>query len=73
MTNPTYTDREKANRFTEWGAKTMLIIDGNSVYEIDEECIKKRKVSKDCGVYEKIMQTREKSEIQEGKKQKGKS
>lgn len=51
----------------------MLIIDGNSVYEIDEECIKKRKVSKDCGVYEKIMQTREKSEIQEGKKQKGKS
>ena len=33
-----------------------LIIDGNSVYEIDEECVKKRKPSKECGVYEKLLE-----------------
>lgn len=27
-----------------------LIIDGNSVFEIDEECMKRRKPSKDCDV-----------------------
>lgn len=27
-----------------------LIIDGNSVFEIDEECLKKRKISKDCDI-----------------------
>lgn len=27
-----------------------LIIDGNSFFEIDEECIKKRRVSKQCGL-----------------------
>lgn len=27
-----------------------LIIDGNSVFEIDEECVKKRKLSKDCDI-----------------------
>ena len=34
----------------------MLIIDGNSVYEIDEECARKKKVPKECGIYEKMMQ-----------------
>ncbi len=33
-----------------------LIIDGNSVYEIDEECVKKRRISKECGVYEKLLE-----------------
>ena len=33
----------------------MLIIDGNSVYEIDEECARKKKVPKECGIYEKMM------------------
>ena len=28
----------------------ILIIDGNSVFEIDEECYKKNKVSKDCNI-----------------------
>lgn len=28
-----------------------LIIDGNQVYEIDEECLKKKKPPKDCQVY----------------------
>lgn len=32
----------------------MLIIDENSVYEIDEECLKKRKVSSECKVIEKV-------------------
>ena len=27
-----------------------LIIDGNSVFEIDEECMKKKKISKDCDI-----------------------
>ena len=27
-----------------------LIIDGNSFFEIDEECIKKNKISKECGL-----------------------
>lgn len=34
----------------------MLVIDDNSVYEIDEECLKTKKVPKECGVYEKIQQ-----------------
>lgn len=34
----------------------MLVIEGNSVYEIDEECVRKRKVPKECRVYEKILQ-----------------
>lgn len=27
-----------------------LVIDGNSFFEIDEECIKKKKISKKCGL-----------------------
>jgi len=27
-----------------------LIIDGNSFFEIDEECLKRKKVSKRCGL-----------------------
>ena len=27
-----------------------LIIDGNSFFEIDEECIKKKRISKQCGL-----------------------
>ena len=32
-----------------------LIIDGNKVYEIDEECARKKKVPKECGIYEKMI------------------
>ena len=32
----------------------MLIIDKDSVYEIDEECIKQRRVPKECGTVEKL-------------------
>ena len=30
----------------------MLIIDKNSVYEIDEECLKRKKVPEECGTVE---------------------
>lgn len=34
----------------------MLIIDGHDVYEIDEECVKKHKVSKECKILEKLQE-----------------
>ncbi len=43
----------------------MLVIDGNSVYEIDEECIRKKKVPKECRTYEKIMREHSKKEKRE--------
>lgn len=52
--------RKKENRMGK------LIIDGNSVFEIDEECMKKRKLPKDCQLekyYEKeISYKKEESE-----------
>jgi hypothetical protein len=29
-----------------------LIIDGKNVFEIDEECVKRKRIPKDCGIYE---------------------
>lgn len=46
----------------------MLIVEENSVYEIDEECLKHRKVPLECGVYEKIRQARQKEEQKEEEK-----
>ena len=40
--------------------KKMLVIEGNSVYEIDEECLKRRKVPKECEVYVKLVKNRKK-------------
>lgn len=37
----------------------MLIIDGNSVYEIDEECLKKKGVPEECEVYQRLLKERE--------------
>lgn len=34
----------------------MLIIEENSVYEIDEECIRKKKVPPECKTAEKLRQ-----------------
>ena len=47
-----------------------LIIDGNSFFEIDEECIKKNKISKECGLdkYMKQDSTKEKKEYQKDNK-----
>lgn len=36
----------------------MLIVENNSVYEIDEECLKRRKVPEECEVYQKLVQKR---------------
>ena len=35
-----------------------LIIDGNSVFEIDEECIKKKKIPVECNI-DKYLNTEE--------------
>ena len=32
----------------------MLVVENNSVYEIDEECLKRRSVPEECEVYKKI-------------------
>ena len=32
----------------------MLIIEDNSVYEIDEECLRRRRVPKECRTLEKL-------------------
>jgi hypothetical protein len=29
-----------------------LIIDGKNVFEIDEECVKRKRIPKECGIYE---------------------
>lgn len=47
-----------------------LIIDGNSFFEIDEECIKKRRISKKCGL-DKYLKGRYEKETKENKKKRG--
>ena len=39
-----------------------LIIDGNNVYEIDENCIKNHRVSSQCGVLEKLRESEKTSD-----------
>ena len=51
----------------------MLVIEGNSVYEIDEECVRKRKVPKECRVYEKILQKQQEKQKQKGAQQRPRS
>ena len=47
-----------------------LIIDGNSVYEVDKECLKKRRIPPECKVQEAL--ERQALHEQNGKqKQKG--
>lgn len=31
-----------------------LIIDGKSVYEIDEECVKRKQIPKECEILDKL-------------------
>ena len=38
--------------------RKMLVIDVNSAYEIDEECVKKRGVSKHCGIDDKLAENK---------------
>ena len=46
----------------------MLIIDKNSVYEIDEECLKRKKVPKECGTAEMVEELRKKQKEQKNRK-----
>lgn len=40
----------------------MLIIEDDSVYEIDEECIRKNQVPPECMVYEKLLKKSKKED-----------
>ena len=40
-----------------------LIIDGNSVFEIDEECLKKREILKSCDIEKYIKKDEDKKKI----------
>lgn len=49
-----------------------LVIDGNSFFEIDEECIKKKNISKKCGL-DKYLKDKNEEEYSSDKKTKKKS
>ena len=51
----------------------MLIIDRNSVYEIDEECLKRKKIPKECGTAEIAEQMRQKEQKRPVNKHKNKN
>ena len=40
-----------------------LIIDGNSFFEIDEECLKKKKVSKRCGLDKYLIDEKNRNDL----------
>ena len=42
----------------------MLVVENNSVYEIDEECLKRRSVPEECEVYKKWQRTKRKRKNQ---------
>ena len=46
----------------------ILIIDGNQVYEIDDECMKKRKPPKECEVYKEYQKQKEEKERKQHRK-----
>ena len=48
----------------------MLVIDKNSVYEIDEDCLKRKKVPKECGTAELVEELRLKEKKQSLQKRK---
>lgn len=48
--------------------KTRLVIDGNAVYEIDEECEACRYGEASCTEKKKQIEKMEKSELQKGEK-----
>lgn len=47
-----------------------LVIDGNSFFEIDEECIKKKRVPKNCGL-DKYLKDSYEQNTQDNKKKRG--
>lgn len=45
-----------------------LVIDGKNVYEIDEECARRKKLPKECGIYEHLNDFDRKSAKREKRK-----
>jgi hypothetical protein len=39
-----------------------LIVDGNQVYEIDEDCLKRKTLPRECGVWKEMEKMSEKQE-----------
>lgn len=46
-----------------------LIIDGKSVFEIDEECLKKRKIPHECGIDKYLVKEEKSLQHHEDKKE----
>lgn len=44
-----------------------LIIDGNSVFEIDEECAKRKKLPQNCDIKKYLKETNNKEKTSESK------
>ena len=44
-----------------------LVIDGNSFFEIDEECVKKKKISKKCGLDKYLKEEKARKPIEKNK------
>jgi hypothetical protein len=45
-----------------------LIVDGKNVFEIDEECVRRKRIPKECGIYEYLTPKEEsKKEKKEGR------
>lgn len=40
-----------------------IIIDGKNVYEIDEECVKRKRIPKECDVLDKLQKDWQNDEI----------
>lgn len=60
----TYTKEKEARDFI----MGKLIIDGNSIFEIDEECIKEKKIPKGCDIEKYISENYKEQTIVKRKK-----
>ena len=50
-----------------------LVIDKNSVYEIDEECVRRNHVPKECQIYQFLQEQEEQKDRRPEKRQNGKN
>ena len=48
-----------------------LVIDGNSVYEIDEDCVKHHRVPKECQIYQFLKEEERENGQKEGNSLRG--
>lgn len=52
---------------------SRLIIDGSSVFEIDEECVKRKKVPPECDIEKYLTQDERKNTLQDSYREKNRS